>query len=94
MKNEQGASIQTHQDISTLLINHFSHIALEPSINREVVIRDVMTSIPKIISEEQKKSLNFQITMEEVEEAVRDMLNAKALGPDGFTIDLLKPVGR
>ena len=78
MKNEQGTSVQTHQDISALLINHFSQIALEPDINREEAIRDIMTSIPKIITKEQNKYLNHPITMKEVEQAVRDMPNGKA----------------
>jgi len=90
MKNEQGTPLQTHQDISALFINHFSHIALELNINREEAIRDIMTSIPKLITKDQNKSLNHPITMEEVEEVVQDMPNGKAPGPDGFTINFYK----
>eukprot|EP00253_Pinus_taeda_P036718 PITA_36718 len=65
-------------------------IALEPNINREEAIRDLVTSIPKLISEDQNKALNRAITLEEVEEVVKDMPNGKALGPDGFAIDFYK----
>ena len=44
----------------------------------------------RLITEDQNKSLNRLITMEEVEEAVRDMPNGKAPGPDGFTINFYK----
>eukprot|EP00253_Pinus_taeda_P020338 PITA_20338 len=87
---KKGTSFQTHHEISALLINHFSQTAFEPSINGQDAIRDLLTSIPKIITEDQNESLNCMITMEEVEEAVRDMPNGKVPGPDGFTIDFYK----
>jgi len=46
-----------------------------------------MNSIAKLIIDYQNKYLNLLITMEEVEEAVRDMPNEKDPGPDGFTIN-------
>eukprot|EP00253_Pinus_taeda_P029908 PITA_29908 len=90
IKDDQGTSVQTHHEISALLINHFSQIALEPNIDREEAIKDLMTYIPKLITEDQNKALNRAITLEEVEEAVKEMPNGKALGPDGFTIDFYK----
>eukprot|EP00253_Pinus_taeda_P008761 PITA_08761 len=54
---------------------------------REQAIRDLLTSIPKLITDDQNKALNRTITLEEVEEAAKDMPNGKALRPDGFTIE-------
>lgn len=90
IKDEQWTSFQRHHEILVLLINHFSQIALECSINREDAIRDLMTSISNLITEDQNKALNQVVTLEEVEEAVRDMPNGKAPRPDGFTIDFYK----
>eukprot|EP00253_Pinus_taeda_P016855 PITA_16855 len=90
IKDDQGTSVQTHHEISNLLINHFSQIAREPDIDKEEAIKDLLTSIPKLITEDQNKALNRAITMEEVEEAVKDMPNGKAPRPDGFTIDFYK----
>lgn len=49
-----------------------------------------MTCIPKLIREDQNKALNRAITLEEVEETVKDIPNDKVSGPDGFTIDFYK----
>lgn len=89
LKDEQGTPL-SHQDISYILTDHFSHIATERDIDREEAIREVMTSIPRLITEDQNKSLNHPVTMEEVEEAVKEMPNGKAPGRDGFTIDFFK----
>ena len=64
IKDDQGTSVQTHNEISSLLINHFSQIALEPDIDKEEAIRYLLTSIPKLISEDQNKALNRVITLE------------------------------
>lgn len=45
LKDEQGTPLQTHQEISSLLTNHFSQIAMEPNTNREEAIGEVMISI-------------------------------------------------
>lgn len=63
---------------------------MECSINREEAISDLVTSISKLISQDQNKALNQAITMKEVEEAVKYMPNGKAPRPDGFTIDFYK----
>eukprot|EP00253_Pinus_taeda_P030366 PITA_30366 len=65
-------------------------IAQKLDIDREEDIKDLLTSIPKLITKDQNKALNRSITLEEVEEAVKDMPNGKAPGPNGFTIDFYK----
>lgn len=89
-KDEQRANVQTHQEISNLLITHFSRIAHEPGIDREEAIEELASSIPKLISEEQNIALSREISSEEVEEAVKEMPNGIAPGPDGFTIEFYK----
>eukprot|EP00253_Pinus_taeda_P015369 PITA_15369 len=90
LKNSEGEILRNHSDISALLSNHFSRIAQEPGINREASIQEITNAIPNSITEEQNWALRKTITMEEVEEAVRNMPNDKASGPDGFTINFYK----
>eukprot|EP00253_Pinus_taeda_P005824 PITA_05824 len=90
LKNSEGEILRNHKDISDLLSNHFSKIAREPEVNREAAIQEITNAIPNSITEEQNWALMKTITMEEVEEAVRNMPNDKAPGPDGFTINFYK----
>eukprot|EP00253_Pinus_taeda_P010716 PITA_10716 len=90
IEDEQGTLVQTHHEISSLLINHFIQIARDPNIDREEYIKDLLTSIPKLITEDQNKALNRAITLEEVEKAVKYMPNGKAPRFYGFTIDVYK----
>eukprot|EP00253_Pinus_taeda_P008521 PITA_08521 len=62
----------------------------EPEIDKEEAIKELLTSIPNLITEDQNKALNRDITFEEVEGAVKDIPNGKAPGPDGFTINFYK----
>eukprot|EP00253_Pinus_taeda_P011270 PITA_11270 len=90
LKNSEGEILRNHKDISDLLSNHFSNIAREPEINRETAIQEITNAIPNSITEEQNWALRKTITMEEVEEAVKNMPNDKAPGPDGFNINFYK----
>eukprot|EP00253_Pinus_taeda_P001720 PITA_01720 len=90
LKNEQGDRIENHQGISTFLTEHFNNIAQEPEIDRTEAIENLIKSIPNSISNEQNQALTREISLEEVEEAVKDMPNDKAPGPDGFTINFYK----
>eukprot|EP00253_Pinus_taeda_P022901 PITA_22901 len=90
LKNSEGEILRNHSDISALLSDHLSHIAQEPGINREAAIQEITNAIPNSITEEQNWALRKTITMEEVEEAVRNMPNEKEPGPDGFTINFYK----
>ena len=53
-------------------------------------IDELTSSIPKLITEEQNLALTREITLEEVEEAVKEKPNDKAPGSDGFTINFYK----
>eukprot|EP00253_Pinus_taeda_P016587 PITA_16587 len=90
LKNDQGERIENHQGITTLLTEHFNNIAQEPEIDRTEAIGNLIKSIPESISNEQNQALSREVSLEEVEEAVKEMPNDKALGPDGFTINFYK----
>eukprot|EP00253_Pinus_taeda_P034616 PITA_34616 len=82
--------LKNHNDIFALLSDHFNSIAQEPPINREEAIKELTAAIPKSITSDQNWALCREISMEEVEEAIRSMPNDKAPGPDGFTINFYK----
>eukprot|EP00253_Pinus_taeda_P019831 PITA_19831 len=82
--------LKNQNDIFALLSDHFKSIAQEPPINREERIKELTTAIPKTITSYQNWALCREISLEEVEEAIRSMPNDKAPGPDGFTINFYK----
>eukprot|EP00253_Pinus_taeda_P034305 PITA_34305 len=90
LKSEQGDIIENRQGISTLITEHFKSIGQEPAIDKIEAIAELIKSIPKTISNEQNLALTREISLEEVEEVVKDMPNDKAPGPDGFTINFYK----
>eukprot|EP00253_Pinus_taeda_P020055 PITA_20055 len=85
-----GETLQNHKDISSLLTRHFKHIAQETQDERTEAIASLPQAIPSIITNEQNLALLREVSMEEVEEAVKSMPNDKAPGPDGFTINFYK----
>jgi hypothetical protein len=46
--------------------------------------------IPRLITEEHNQNLRNPISLEEVDQAVQEMPNGKAPGPDGFTVYFFK----
>eukprot|EP00253_Pinus_taeda_P028693 PITA_28693 len=90
LKNNAGEILKNHNDISALLSDHFKSISQEPPINREEAIKELTAAIPKTITSDQNWALCRDLSLEEVEEAIRSMPNDKAPGPDGFTINFYK----
>eukprot|EP00253_Pinus_taeda_P015714 PITA_15714 len=88
--HKEGEILKSYHDISALLSDHFKSIAQEPHINREEAIKELTTAIPKTITTDQNWALCREVSLEEVEEAIRSMPNDKAPGPDGLTINFYK----
>jgi len=82
--NEQGEKIETHEGIEKEFINYFKKPHQEPDFNRIPAINQLLQNIPKVITEEHNKLLIKPINPQEVEEAVQQMKEGKAPGPDGF----------
>eukprot|EP00253_Pinus_taeda_P009477 PITA_09477 len=90
LKNDSGDTLHNHREISSLLIDHFRRIAQESNIDRAEAINTLTQSIPKVVSKDQNLALLKEISMEEVEEAVKSMPNDKSPGSDAFTINFYK----
>ena len=63
----------------------FSTLLEEADEDRATSQRELIRHIPQFIIEEHNLLLMKPIKMEEVEEAVKQMVKDKAPGPDGFT---------
>jgi ribonuclease HI/exonuclease III len=87
LTSEDGAIIQSHEDLEKTLIAHFQHRLTEPIQNRGEAIQKITRHVPAIITEEQNAALLRPISIEEVDQALEDTPKCKAPGPDGFTSD-------
>eukprot|EP00253_Pinus_taeda_P016264 PITA_16264 len=88
--HKDGEILKNHNDISALLSDHFKSISQEPPINKDEAIKELTAAIPKSITLDQNWALCREISLEEVEEAIKSMPNDKAPGLDGFTINFYK----
>jgi len=87
LKDSQGNKVLQQEEMEKLLVDYFRGILTEPNISMEEEIARVCQHIPKKVTKEQNTALLRVITKEEVEEVVNRMVENKALGPDGFTIE-------
>eukprot|EP00253_Pinus_taeda_P032484 PITA_32484 len=85
INNNQGDRIEKHEDMEKEFRDHFQEILKEPPGSREAAIKAITKHIPKLITEDQNKNLLQQVSMQEVEEAMAQLKDGKAPGPDGFT---------
>lgn len=89
--------MEDHQDIEGELCNYFHDVLSEPYGDRSEAIIQITRNIPQLITPTINKLLMRTVEMSEVEEAVNQMAEGTAPGPDGFTVtffhklwDLLK----
>ena len=90
IKDEGGHLLNSHEDIETVLVQHFRGIAKETILDRDHFIRDLTRFISKLVTREDNFNLNRPVTEEELSEVIKEMQNGKAPGPDGFNVDFFK----
>jgi ATP phosphoribosyltransferase len=90
IRDQDGIERESHKDIETTLVNHFHGIAQEPNQDRTEAIQKIIQHIPRLVTEEQNNNLNKPIAEEEIDQALQEMPNGKAPGPDGFTVEFFK----
>eukprot|EP00253_Pinus_taeda_P005215 PITA_05215 len=85
INNNQGDRIEKHEDIEKAFRDHFQEALKEQPGSCEAAIKAFTKHVPKIITEDQNQNLLKQVTMQEVDEAMAQLKDGKAPGPDGFT---------
>lgn len=85
VNNQQGERIEAHEDMEKEFTGYFKDILKEPDGNRDEAIRAITQHIPKIINEDHNNQLLQPISLKEVEDAMAQLKDGKAPGPDGFT---------
>ena len=85
INNQQGERLEAHEDMEKEFKDYFQEILREPPGNRDHAIRTITRHIPKIITEDHNNKLLQSISLHEVEEAMAQLKDGKAPGPDGFT---------
>ena len=85
INNQQGERVETHEDMEKELTHYFQDILKDPEGNREAEIRAITQHIPRIITDEHNNKLLQPTSLKEIEEAMNQLKDDKAPGPDGFT---------
>lgn len=84
INNRQGERLETHEEMEKEFQEYFQEILRERPGSRNQAIQKITQLIPKIITEEHNDKLLQPISMKEVEEAMAQLKDGKAPGPDGF----------
>ena len=87
LKNAEGLTLESHQDIKTELVSYFEDILTENDQDRVTTIQEVTSHIPSMVTEEQNTMLMRPTTLQEVEIVVRQMKEDRAPSPDGFSVN-------
>ena len=87
LKKEDGSIAEYQEELETTLNSYFAKLLQEPERDREEAQREVLSHIPKIITDDHNQILGKSIEMTEVETAVKKMAKDNARGPDGFTMN-------
>eukprot|EP00253_Pinus_taeda_P017843 PITA_17843 len=83
--NQEGTKVEEHEQIEKVLLNHFKQVHQEPLVDRLRAIRKITSNIPKLINEQHNDILMKPIQAREFDEAMTQLKEGKAPGPDGFT---------
>eukprot|EP00253_Pinus_taeda_P020517 PITA_20517 len=65
-------------------------IVEEPLLDISQFINDFTKHIPKLVTRDDNHNINRPMNEDEVSEAIKEMQNGKAPGPDGFNVDFFK----
>ena len=85
LKKEDGSITESQEDLENTLNSYFAKLLQEPEKDREEAQREVLSHIPKLITEDHNQILGKSIKMVEVKNVVNQMAKDKAPGLDGFT---------
>eukprot|EP01018_Ginkgo_biloba_P025672 Gb_11085 [translate_table: standard] len=90
IKNSNGDSLSTPEEIREEAISFFSTLLAEEQVDRAEAQNEILGVIPNLISKEGNLFLTKPITMEELENTIAGMKEDKSPGPDGFQVNFFK----
>lgn len=85
INNKQGEWVEAHEEMEQQFKGYFQDILKDPLGSRTLAIQSITQHIPKIITDDHKKTLLLPMSMQEVEDVIAQLKDGKGLGPDGFT---------
>ena len=88
LSNDQGESLETHEEIQQELLDHFKASLMEPPLDFQAAIESITKHIPALIMDEHNQMLLRPVILREVDQAMAQLKVGKATGPDGFTTNL------
>jgi hypothetical protein len=87
LENNQGQAIMDHEGMESELVNYYKDLLTEPVQDRSEAITTITQHIPNLISREHNEALMRPISIEEVDQAMKETPAGKAPRPDDFTSD-------
>jgi hypothetical protein len=73
--------------LEAALVGHYQNLLTEPIPDRHEAIAKLTQHVPTLVTREQNLALLLPISIEEVDQALKDTPKCKAPGPDDFTSD-------
>eukprot|EP00253_Pinus_taeda_P035376 PITA_35376 len=83
--NQDREKVEEHEQIEEVLLNHFQQVHREQEENRHRAISKITGNIPKLVTAQHNEILMRPINAQEVDEAMGQLKEGKAPGPDRFT---------
>eukprot|EP00253_Pinus_taeda_P032290 PITA_32290 len=90
LKSADGDQVFSRDHIGSELNSYFTSLLSKPLQDRSQAIKEILGSIPSLVTEDQNALLLRKFTEQEIEETIFSMATNKAPEPDGFTIEFFK----
>ena len=87
LQDEAGNLVFDDQGLKSLGIQYFKHIFVDDHLTKIAPQLKVICLFPYFISPEERESFNGQVTLSEVEAALKNFKKDKSLGPDGWPVE-------
>lgn len=90
LKDKDGCSHTGIKAILTLQTNFYKSLYSKSDINNDIVLTDLIGENAYKLSNEQATTIEGEITMGELQEALKNLKNNKSPGSDGYTAEFFK----
>ena len=90
IRNVNGEILYIREEIEGELCHFFQDIMKEPNRDRRRDINRIRQHIHSLVSRDHNNLLMKQVTLEEVEEGIKQMPEGKDSGPNGFIVSFFR----